>query len=126
MGVSGRGMLYTKDNSTTESAVVREAVMGFRVRDTAAYGLSEAQRVQMLGQCTDLDVLTWITSTIRKHTLPLEHDPQGPSTPTQQWNTFVLDLPHLGDTPMPLPRGTPADTLPPHLAPSPLQWTPKY
>jgi hypothetical protein len=72
MGAPGRAMLYTKDLPATPSAEVLEALMGFRVGDTAALGLSEAQRDQLLGQCTDLNTLTWTISTIRRHTLPAE------------------------------------------------------
>ncbi len=43
---------------STPSAEVRGALMGFRVGDTAALGLSELQRVQLLGQCTDLNTIT--------------------------------------------------------------------
>ena len=40
-GIPSRGMLYAMDTPATPSAEVREALMGFRVGDTAALGLSE-------------------------------------------------------------------------------------
>jgi hypothetical protein len=82
-GIPCRGMLYTNDNPDTPPVEVREALMGFRVGDTTGHGLSEAQRVQLLGQCTDLNTLTWTISTIRRQTLLAEQDPHCPSAPTQ-------------------------------------------
>ena len=93
--------------------------MGFRVGDTTGPSLSEAQRVQLLDQCTDLNTLTWAISTIRRHTLQAEHDPHCHSAPTQQWDTSLLYLPHMRDTPMLPSRGS-------HIAPTPLYWIPKY
>ncbi len=126
MDVPGRGMLYINDFPTTPSAEVREALMGFRVGDTAALGLSDVQRVQLLCHCTDLNTLSWNISTTRGHTLSVEQNPEGPIAPTQYWKTSLLYLPHLGDTPMLPPRGTHTYMHPPHLAPTPLQWIPKY
>ena len=57
-GIPGRGILYAMDTPATPSAEVREAFMGFRVGDTAAPCLSELRRVQLLGQCTDLNTIT--------------------------------------------------------------------
>jgi hypothetical protein len=99
--------------------------MGFRVGDRAAPSLSEAQRVQLIGQCTDLNTLTWTISTIRRHTLPKEHNHAFRPSPTHQWNTSILYLPHLENTPMLPPRGTHDHMHPPQLAPTPLQWVPK-
>jgi hypothetical protein len=42
-------MLYTIDTPATPSAEVREALVGFRVGDTAALGLSDLERVQLQG-----------------------------------------------------------------------------
>jgi len=38
-GILGRGMIYALDTPSTPTAEVREALMGFRVGDTAAPGL---------------------------------------------------------------------------------------
>ena len=125
-GIPGRGMLYTMDTPTTPSADVMEALMGFRVGDTPAPGLSESQRVQFLGQCADLDIMTWTISTIRMLTLHVERDPQ--CTPSlTHWNgTSCLDLPSLMDTPsLPPIRALTLPSAPP-LAPTPLPFTPKY
>jgi hypothetical protein len=90
MGVPRRGMLYINDLPATPSVEAREALMGFRVGETAAPGLSDAQRVQLLGQCTDLNTLTWNKSTICRHTLLAEQNHEGPPPPTQQWNASLL------------------------------------
>ena len=58
-----RRMLYALDSPDTPLAEARETLMGFPVGDTTALDLSELQRVQLLGQCTDLN--TKIKNTIR-------------------------------------------------------------
>jgi hypothetical protein len=40
--------------------------MGFSVGDTAAPSLAANHRIHLLGQCTDLDLLSWVLS-IAKH-----------------------------------------------------------
>jgi len=45
-----RGMLYVRNTPSTPSTEVREALMGFRIGDTAAHALSALQRVHLLGQ----------------------------------------------------------------------------
>ena len=79
-GISGRGMLYDMDTPSTPSAEVKEVLMRFCGGDTAAPILSELQRVQLLGQYTDLNTITWTISTIRQHTSFAEHSPR--STPS--------------------------------------------
>ncbi len=101
--------------------------MGFRVGDTAALGLSELQRVQLLGQCPALNTTTWTISTIRTHTLPAEHGPRYTPSPTHESGRFTSSL-AFPDVMIPfLPPGR-AFTLPsaPLQAPTPLMWTPKY
>jgi len=102
--------------------------MGFRVGYTAASCLSELQRVQLLGQCTDLNTITWTISTIRTHTLSAEHNPMCTPSPTHGSGGFTssLALPGVMDIPFLPPGG--AFTLPsaPIAAPTPLMRTPKY
>jgi len=121
-------MLYAMDTPATPSAEVREALMGFRVGDIAALGLSELQRVQLLGQCTNLDTITWTISTICTHMLPAEHAPRCTPSPTHGSGGFMsfLALPGVMDIPFIPPRGS--FTLPsaPLLPPTPFMWTPKY
>jgi hypothetical protein len=121
-----RGMLYTMETLATPFAYVKEALIGFRVRDTSALGLFESQRVQLLGQCTDLNTMTWTLSTIRTLTLLVQRDPRCTPSPTHWKGTSCLDLTGMMDTLFLPPRG--ALTLPsaPPLAPTPFLWTPKY
>ena len=101
--------------------------MGFRViGDTTAPGLSESQRVQLLGQCTDLNTMTWTISTICKLTSPVERNPRGTPSPTHSNGTSCLALPRLMDTSFLPPRGALTLTSATPLAPTPLPWTPKY
>ncbi len=71
-GIPDKEMLYAMDTPYTPSAEVRKALMGFRIEDTAALGLSELHRVQLLSNCTDLNTIAWIISTIRTHTSSAE------------------------------------------------------
>ena len=120
-------MLYAMDTPATPSPEIRETLMGFRVGDTAAPYLYELQRVQLLGQCTDLNTITCTISTIRTHTLPAEYDPMYTPSPTHGNGGFAssLALPGVMDIPF-LPHGG-VFTLPsaPLPAPTPLMWTPK-
>ena len=42
---------------TSPSSEDREILMGFTIGDTEAEGLSPGQRIHILGQCTDLNLL---------------------------------------------------------------------
>ena len=55
-GIPCHGILYYKDTPATPCAEIRESLMGFQIGDTAAPGLAE--RVQLLGQCRDLNTMT--------------------------------------------------------------------
>jgi len=46
--------------------------MGIRVGDTGAWGLFQNQRVQLLGQCTDLNAISWLMATIQAHLVPTD------------------------------------------------------
>jgi hypothetical protein len=52
------GLLYREGTITTPSPEVRETLMGFTAGDTAAQGLTTEQRNHMMGQCTNLDILS--------------------------------------------------------------------
>ena len=56
-GSTGRKMLYEANRPASPTAEVREALMVFREGDTRAPGLSQNQRVHLLGQCTDLNAI---------------------------------------------------------------------
>jgi len=104
--ISGRGMLYTMDTHTPPSTDVREALMGFRVEDTAVPGLSESQRVQLVGQFIDLNTMTWTISKIRSLTLPVERGPRGTPSPTYSIGTSCLASPCDGHAIPPAYRGS--------------------
>jgi hypothetical protein len=63
----GRGMLYKANRPASPTAEAREALMGFSVGNTGATGLSQTQRIHLLGQCTDQEAIALIISTIRAH-----------------------------------------------------------
>jgi hypothetical protein len=100
----------------------------FGVGDTAAPRLSELHRVQLLGQCTDLDTIPWTISPIRQLTSFAEHGPWCKPSPTHRSGgyTSCLDLPGMRDIPFfPLEWAFAPPSMPPP-APTPLLWTPKY
>jgi hypothetical protein len=99
-------MIYDTDTPATPSAEIKEALVGFRVGDTAALGLSKLHKVQLLGKSTDLDTITSNVFTICTHILLEEHDPKGTPYPTHRSGgyTSYLDLPGMLDTPF-LPLG---------------------
>ena len=105
-------MLYAMDSPFTSFAEFREALMRLRVEDTAAPCLVELHRVQLLGQCIDLTAITWNISTIRTHTLPVEHDLKFTPSPTHRRGGFASSLAFPGVLNIPfLPPGG-AFTLP--------------
>jgi hypothetical protein len=73
--------------------------MGFTSGDTYAPGLSPAQRIHILGMCTDLNILHWTmaqtTNPGHQHT-QLGDTPHIPQTTTY---TFSQPLPNLEEAP---------------------------
>ena len=62
------GLLYHRESGggwelCEPSADIREVAMGFRLGTTAGAGLSEQERRHLLGNCIDLNLLTWLVST---------------------------------------------------------------
>ena len=51
------GLLMQGGTLTSPSPEVKEVLMGFTGGDTEAGGLSPGQRIHILGQCTDLNLL---------------------------------------------------------------------
>ena len=90
------GLLIKDGILKTPSPEVRETLMGFTCGDTEAAGLTPAQRIRILGQCTDLNLLHWAidlaSSPSRGHmTPPRVHPGRGwPNT-----YTFSQPLPNL-------------------------------
>ena len=68
------GLLFKDGTLTSPSPEVRETLMVFTTGDTAAPGLTIDHRNHMLGQYTDLNILSWalaiISSTPRGYTTP--------------------------------------------------------
>ena len=114
---------------TSPSPEVREILMGFTIGDTKAAGLTPEQRIHILGQCIDLNLLHWTialdSSTSLGHHIPHQREHQG--RPRGNTYMFSQPLPNLGETHV-LPIG---DT-PSHYAsigsetpPIPILWTPR-
>ena len=61
-GIPGAGMIYDEGEErwTEPTAEEREQAMGFAKGDTAARGLTEAERRRILGNAMDLNTLTWV------------------------------------------------------------------
>ena len=78
-----------------------DALVGFRIGDTTASDLSALQRVQLLGQCTDLNTLVWTISTIRTHTSSADHELLCTPPPTHQMDGYTSSqsLPGMMDIP---------------------------
>ena len=79
-GRPGPGLLIHNNELKEPTADIREVLMGFRMRDTAAPGLSEEQRRHLLGQCIDINLLTWL---MRETTQPAPHQHQPPNATTR-------------------------------------------
>ena len=82
-GGPGPGMMFHLDELKEPDAAVAEVLLGFDVGDTAAEGLSDHQRRHLLGQCIDMNLLTWRIQTISPVPAPptghMEHsDPASP------------------------------------------------
>ena len=73
--------------------------MGFTSGDTETAGLAPEQRINILGQCTDLNLLHWIvalaSSTSLGHHTP--HSREHPGRPWENTYTFSQPLPNLGE-----------------------------
>jgi hypothetical protein len=59
---ASKGMLYTGQLLLPPSAEVREALVGFNVGDTTTPGLNQRQRTLLLGQCINLNIISWVIS----------------------------------------------------------------
>jgi hypothetical protein len=72
-----------------------EALMGFQVGDAGSPDLSPPQRVYLLGQCTDLNAISWTVATMRSHLVltaiatPTTYGPPLPGT------SYIFSQPYL-------------------------------
>ena len=104
--------------------------MGITRGDTEAAGLTPEQRIHILGQCTDLNLLQW-TVALASSTSLGHHTPHQREHPGRLWKntyTFSQPLPNLGKAHALLI----GDTLSYHAStgmetpPNPIQWNPRF
>ena len=106
---------------TSPSPDVTEILMGFTSGDTEAAGLTPEQRLQILGQCIDLNLLH-LTIALASSTSQWHHTLHQREHPDRRWeNTYTFSQPlPTGDTPShhaPTGMETP---------PNPIPWTPRF
>jgi ribonuclease HI len=112
------------------SPEVREILMDFTGGDTGATELTPEQRVYILGQCTNLNMLHWAVS-LASSTSPGHQTPRPREHPGRQWEntyTFSQPLPNLEEVHA-LPRGytpEPHDSRGTEAPPNPIPWTPRF
>ena len=122
------GLLRLDGELTIPTADIKEVCMGFTRGDTKAVGLSEDQRNHLLGQCIDLNLLSWLVSqlsTTPPGLPPPPPPPPAPTSPTPTWASlaFASGPPAPALTPSPrhfLPGSRPHKRRPliPPLAPA--------
>jgi hypothetical protein len=103
---STTGLLLKDGTLRSPSPEVREALMGFTCGDTEATGLTPTQRIHILGQCTDLNLLQWAVA-LASSTSQEGHAPRQREHPAICWeSTYTLSppLPNLEEAHT-LPRG---------------------
>ena len=106
------GLLHHNCSLEAPCADIRELAMGFTLGSTAAPGLTEQKRRHLLGQCIDLNLLTWLIATTmpppcegaQQPTLP---PPASPISGVRSW--FSLPF----HKPSPPPHLRPGRPLPP-------------
>ena len=89
-GRPGPGLLLHNNTLQEPTADIREALMGFTPGDTAAPTLTEEQRRHLLGQCIDINLLSWLVRTTAP-TLPslnTHHDLQISTPPKLTLNSL--------------------------------------
>ncbi len=112
------------------SPEVREILMGFTSGDTEAEGLSSGQCVNLLGKCTDLNILHWTLSLT--NTPPSGHrisSPRAhPGTPWESTYTFSYPFPDRGEAHTLPIRGPHSHNAPTKVEtlPTPMPWTPRF
>ena len=134
---TGRNIRRSNDWPSTEGRSpditppeVREVLMGFTSGDTAAEGLTPDQRIHILGQCTDLNIMHWTLTQVTTNTAEAPTSPTRahPGLPWENTYTFSQPLPNLEEAPA-LPTGNPPQQYDPTIVgtpPRPTPWTPKF
>ena len=87
-GRPGPGMMFHEDDLKEPDATVADVLLGFEAGDTSAEGLSDQQRRHLLGQCIDMNLLTWLVKTISPIPAPpicppTQSNPANPGRPTE-------------------------------------------
>ena len=116
-GIPGAGLLYLKDKITEPNSTIKEILMGFQPGTTAAPGLSEMDRCQILGQTSDINIITWL---ITQATLTTQATKQSLHTTLTQHSIIDHSLPLL-------PYYNNKTNTQPNLSPpQPTLWQPLY
>ena len=91
------GFLLKDGTPTSPSPQIREVLMGFTSGDTAVGGLSPDQRIHILGQCTDLNILHWTLALVNANPTEAHNSPTRvhPGIPWEDTYTFSQPLPNL-------------------------------
>ena len=91
-GKPGLGLMHHDGVLQEPPADIREIAMGFLPGATAAPGLSEKQRRHLLGQCIDVNLLSWLVITAGPP-LPEDHAPvRNPALDRQGVGLSACDL----------------------------------
>jgi len=124
------GLLMHDGTLTPPSPQVKEVLMGFTSGDTEAGGLFPSQRIHILEQCTDLNILNRTLAQVsaasseNRASHPREH----PSIPWEHTCTFSQPLPDLNEAHT-LPNGDTHRLMAPTVGtipPDPIPWTPRF
>jgi hypothetical protein len=124
----GRGMLYEANRPASPTAEVRKALTGFGVRGTGAPGLSQAHRIHLLGQCTDLNAIPWTIATIRSHLVSTTTNTPEEVAPAHLLGGYTSSqpLPALVDMPLFPVSACIMHHSPGGPPPVPRQWMPRF
>jgi hypothetical protein len=127
---STSGVLLKDGTLTSPSPEIREILMGFTSGDTEAARLTPEQRIRLLGQCTDLNLVQWtfalVNSTSQGHQPPQQRE--HPDIPWENTYTFSQPLPNLREAPALPPGDTPSHhaSTRTETPPNPIPWTPRF
>ena len=124
------GLLMHGETLTSPSSEVREVLMGFTSGDTEAEGLSPSQRIHILGQCTDLNILQWTLTKVSTASPEncASHPREHPGIPREHTYTFSQPLHDLKEAHTLLDgdiywlMSPTVETIPPY----PILWTPRF
>ena len=146
-GVVTNFISFHDDTLCEPDSKIRELLLGFVPGDISTPELSEAQRHHLLGQCIDINLLSWFINCVAPTNAPprTEVSQEQPTLPPQPVpilplsvmapGAFTSDRQYAGSQPLPPPPrrrcpthllGRPTSTPPPPLPPRLIPWTPHY